>query len=267
MRASDPLDRAVPLALDGWRGVRAGGFDPARLSSCLSSTDPGELVKSTGRKSPRHLPSAPPVAITRYALFARPARWLRRSRAIRAFRAAERLLAIGIPAARPLFAARGPREERLGVEWIPGAQTLTAAVYAGALPPGPSRTLARLVARAHASGIRLRDLRAENILLGGDGRIVFVDFDGVRKLRTGRKAADDLSRLSASFPPGGPVTDAVRMRFLARYLRERAALGGPVSDPHAFARRAARRTRQRWRRWERRGFTLSPRGLAHADAR
>lgn len=266
MPATDPPVRALPVALDGWRGVRAGGFDPARLGSCLTSGEPGECVKATARKSLHHLPGEPSVAITRYALSRPPARWLRRSRAFRAFRAAERLLAIGIPAAKPLFAARGPREERFGAEWIRGARTLTEAVHEKGVPADLLRNLPRLLARAHACGVRLRDLRAENILLGGDGRIVFVDFDGVGPLRIGRKAAGDLSRLSASFPPGGPVTDVARLRFLARYFRERAALGKAVSDPRAFAWRAVLRTRERWRRWERRGFALSPRGLRPADA-
>jgi tRNA A-37 threonylcarbamoyl transferase component Bud32 len=241
----------VPLEILGWRGLRDGDLSAPAFEASLGA-DPGALVKRTSRKSVRRVPVVPAFALTCYALPRGPLRWLRRSRALRAFRAAEGLRSLGIPAARPLFAARNGREERLGVEWIEGARTLAEAARSGALPPSLPQAVAGLIARAHAAGVRLRDLKAENLLLAPDGRIVLVDFDGVMPLRRREKAADDLSRLSASFEPGGPVSERERLRFLVRYFRAREALGRAVADRAAFARRVVRRTEERRRRWARR---------------
>ncbi|MCI0589843.1 MAG: hypothetical protein L0323_23765 [Planctomycetes bacterium] len=243
-------ESSIPFESGPWRGIRDPAIREVEIRRALGPSGGGVVVKETPRKSVHRLEGRPPLALTRYRLLPAPLRWLRGSRALRAFRAAGVLLdKVGILAAAPLFAVRNGSEECLGAVWVEGAGTLAEAVRGGRVPRSTVERLPRLLAAAHAGRVRLRDLKAENLVVRSDGLPVLVDLDGVGRLRRPSKAADDLSRLSASFERSGPVSDRQRLRFLARYFAAREALGRPVADRKAFARRVARRTEERRRRW------------------
>jgi len=157
-------------------------------------------------------------------------RWLRGSRARRAWRNLFRLGMAGVATPRtvlflessPLSAA--PRSI-LVTEFVDGASMLHDRIArSGVAPLWPQLDdLAGTLARMHDEGLCHRDLKAENLLVPPSGPIVLVEADGVRRRRRVdlERAARDLMRLNASFRDAARVTWRDRLRFLAGYVRAR----------------------------------------------
>lgn len=159
-----------------------------------------------------------------------PGRLLLGPKAKQAWINAFRLLHRGFDTARPvLYLAEpllSPRGKSLVVfEEITGALDLDRFVRAsdhrtiGRLIP----RLARAVARMHDLHLANRDLKAQNILVTGEERIVFIDPDGISAVGEVDlyTMSRDLMRLNASFPPGKQVSLKDRLRFLNHYSRHR----------------------------------------------
>jgi Ser/Thr protein kinase RdoA (MazF antagonist) len=119
--------------------------------------------------------------------------------------------------------------------------------------------LARTLARMHNFFMSNRDLKAQNILVAGDGEPVLVDLDGVDAagevdLYT---MARDLMRLNASFPEKGPISIRDRLRFLAIYARAR---GLDRKTRKALRLEVMHLTLAKWRTW-RAAARPRPRGM------
>jgi len=242
-------------------GLLADGIPFETAARAVRESEGGRILKRTASKAVLLVPGDPFLVVSRYERGVASRFGLGVDRARRAFRAAQAIRRLGVPAAHPLFALRQGRRSWLGTSFVGPGRDLDAALRARADLGASLRELAESIARAHAAGWRLRDLRAENLLVDAEGRVRLVDFDGVSPSRAPARHARDLARLSASFPPGGPVSNGLRLRFLVRYLRARRALGRPVRRPRSFARRAAARTQALWNLWRRRGFDVGPQGV------
>ena len=176
----------------------------------------------------------------------RPRNWwkgccnlLRRSRARRDWAAARRLVALGIPTARPVLVLE-PRQFRLrrrsylATEWIVSSENLH--LYAWKLAELPlgerlgraarcAESLGRLIGRLHARGIAHRDLKGANLLVTDQGHGIetcLVDVAGVRFLRrlSRRRRAKNLARLAVGLSAHRWVPRTACCRFLRNYLRE-----------------------------------------------
>lgn len=160
----------------------------------------------------------------------------RPSKATFAFRKARLLEEAGLPVARALAAAyapwRGPvRPSYLVMERVCDAGTYRPFFEAGG-DEGHARTLGRMIGRLHACGLRHRDLRCENLLEDGRGRLWFIDMEGIRVQllpRPGRILRDlralhrNFARFQVRPRPGVLAT------FWRAYLREQ-----PRSARRAF---------------------------------
>lgn len=178
-------------------------------------------------------------------------------------RSAEALLAAGIDVPRPLAVQDGPGPDgraasTLVTRAVRGATTLLEAYLA--LDRRGRRRLARglggFVARVHASGAYVPDLKESNVLVcedDGSFRYVLVDLDRVRFPRSGlsrRRRLANLVQLDRSVGRYADRRD--RLAFLASYRR---ALGEPprglaeeVRTLDAARRRKDRRVARRRRR-------------------
>jgi tRNA A-37 threonylcarbamoyl transferase component Bud32 len=109
---------------------------------------------------------------------------LRPSKATFAFRKARLLEEAGLPVARALAAAYAPwrglvRPSYLVMERVRDAGTYRPFFEAGG-DLDHARTLGQMIGRLHASGLRHRDLRCENLLEDGKGHLWFIDMEGIR---------------------------------------------------------------------------------------
>lgn len=103
------------------------------------------------------------------------------------------------------------------------------------------------VGRLHAHGLRNRDLKLDNVVRDGAGRVCFVDLDGVRRSWADdtRGRGRDLGRLLASFRAvGSPGEHASVRAFLRGYARAHRRL---LQRPPL--RRILARAEQRAREW------------------
>ena len=159
--------------------------------------------------------------------------------ACRLWLAAEALALRKIPHPRTLAWFRGPAER-----WWVMATACRGRPLSNADPTDARALvadLAKSVARLHATGWRCRDLKADN-LLALEGRVHFVDLDGVRPmtmLGRRRAMAGDLSRLPAwarfQAPENiRPLVPGLARRFLVHYLRCLTTLGAPLRRIDAF---------------------------------
>jgi tRNA A-37 threonylcarbamoyl transferase component Bud32 len=163
-------------------------------------------------------------------------RTLGRRPARSAWHLGRRLLAMGIPTARPLAMCQPGgswlfRAGYLATEWIEAAENLH--LYGWQLAAYPSRqrlqcaarcaeSLGCLVGRIHALRIAHRDLKGANLLVAQRGDRVetyLVDVDGVRFCRrlSPRRRAADLARLAAGIAAHPWVTRTICCRFLRAY--------------------------------------------------
>ncbi len=162
---------------------------------------------------------------------------LRRSRARNAWNLGHRLLALGIPTARPLAICqpRGSwlfRTSYLATEWIEAAENLH--LYGWRLAAQPlqhrlrsaarcAESLGCLVGRLHAQGIAHRDLKGANLLVAQQGDRLsawLIDVDGLRfpPRLSGRRRAANLARLAAGLGAHPWLTRTVSCRFLRAYV-------------------------------------------------
>src|SRR5262249_24489506 len=136
------------------------------------------------------------------------------------------LVGCGVPTARACLALHRRRLGCVGVgrllcEKVPDAIHLHEAVakFDRRAVRRLTEVAARWVRLFHERGVRHRDLKAANLLVGADGDLQFIDLVGVR---TGRVSPHlrirGLARLNASFISSNRVTRTDRLRFLCTYL-------------------------------------------------
>jgi len=199
-------------------------------------------------------------------------RLLRRSPARRDWTAAQRLVALGIAAARPVLlvepaAPRLRRRSYLATEWIAGSLNLHLWGWELAELPLNDRLaraarcaegLGRLIGRLHGRGVAHRDLKGANLLVvDRDGRIAawLVDVAGARFVRrlSGRRRARNLARLAVGLEAHPWVGRTACCRFLRSYLRE---LPAPKADWKTLWRDVAAESRRLRTKMVRRGEPL-----------
>jgi len=182
------------------------------------------------------------VACKRYS----PRNWwkallwrLRPSRARRAWRAANALLARQIPTARPLAICRSRRPvlfrpEYLLTEWIPQAENLHLWGWRLATQPLRDRlrlarrcaaSLGQVVGRLHVQNIAHRDLKGSNVLVAQRGAELvtyLIDVEDVRFSRrlSRRRQISDLARLATSLHAHPWVSRGIYCRFWRAYTRQ-----------------------------------------------
>jgi len=85
------------------------------------------------------------------------------------------------------------------------------------------RQAAALIARLHDEGFSHRDLKESNMVLDADGRLFFIDLDGVNfeGELTESRAARDLSRLLLVQSKHPVLNARHRLSFLLAYCRAR----------------------------------------------
>lgn len=181
----------------------------------------------------------------------------RPSRAERAYRNAEALLARGFATPEPLAVLGRPEEAVLVTRFVAG-QGLFESWPEESGPERPIEqgieSLAHGIARLHAAGFRHRDLKASNLLLGpsDDGHeLVWTDLDGLRRLGTvdARRRARDLARLATSFESLAARAAGVRAGHWPTLVRAylECALGRePREEELAELLGWTKRWRERW---------------------
>jgi 3-deoxy-D-manno-octulosonic acid kinase len=125
-----------------------------------------------------------------------------RTRAFREWRLLHALVALGLPAPRPI-AARFLRggvfyTADLLTEELPSRLTLARALAAGPLPAARWTDIGRCIGAFHAQGVRHADLNAHNIVLGPGHEVYLLDFDRGRIGRRGAWEEAVLLRLERS---------------------------------------------------------------------
>ena len=230
--AADVVRRALDPATPGRRTLKEGRH---RLVIWLDDAGPGGeavVVKQIPLRSAWHALES--------RLRGRPATVQRAC--------AERLLAAGVGVPKALGAVEDGRSSTLVSEAIGGAQGLLAAYLQsdGRERRRFARELGAFVARLHASGVRVPDLKESNVLVQRDGgalRFVLVDLDRAREVRgtlSRRHRVANLVQLDRSL--GAYATRRERLAFLAAWRR---ALPGPSEPLGPLARRVddARRSK------------------------
>jgi tRNA A-37 threonylcarbamoyl transferase component Bud32 len=153
----------------------------------------------------------------------------RDSKARRAFQKAFHLELTGIPTARSIATADRRCcgflvQSYVLMEEIRGAVDLTKYFRNGGKPEIKLiREAARLIAKLHNEGFSHRDLKASNLVIGGQGRLYLIDLDGMTFLRKvpEDRVALDLARLDRGVAKYSVVTTRDRIRFLFIYCRTR----------------------------------------------
>jgi tRNA A-37 threonylcarbamoyl transferase component Bud32 len=223
-------------------------------------------LKRSPRRTVERVEAAlePAVVVKRYHHPGAIARLFDRARAEQEFDVLRRLEDAGVGVPRPIATRRRDDHWELVTACIEGAVSLAAILEGSAPAPAPSgsiaRSLAALLASAHAAGLDHPDLHPGNLLVQPDGRAWIVDVRGAR-VRPGAAALNlrrDLVALeSATRERSDPWT---RARFLLAYLRaleprlaaalpERRALAREVERAGRIHRReSVRRARLRWTR-------------------
>lgn len=196
--------------------------------------------------------------------------WLKRltqaagaNRTLRTFRAGHRLLAAGIPTARPLAAVVPSRFDLtapawIATEWLDGAEDLASASRRCGSGDGSAQVQAVAVAvgtllgRMHAAGITHRDLKPQNVMVRFDlaseaAEAFLIDLDGVGfPIRVGAgERWKNISRLAIGESGWRRFGPGTRLRFLLAYL---AAAGMPVAWKAAWRRLASVSEARRARR-------------------
>ncbi|MCB9882055.1 MAG: hypothetical protein H6834_09710 [Planctomycetes bacterium] len=148
--------------------------------------------------------------------------------------------------------------------------TLARAIHERHLTPRERRHLARALgrdlARMHADGLRLRDLRGENLLIarrGSSFHLRWIDLVGTRRrLREpgDSRVARDLARLLATFPADSTLEPRAIAAGFAAYVRWRAWKVDPARWERLRRRVVARRDAL-WSLWRDRGYRLDARGI------
>jgi tRNA A-37 threonylcarbamoyl transferase component Bud32 len=153
----------------------------------------------------------------------------RASRARRAFQKAYHLELTGIPTARSIATADRRCcgflvQSYVLMEEIQGAVDLTKYFRDGGKPEIKLiREAARLIAKLHNEGFSHRDLKASNLIMGGQGRLYLIDLDGLTFLQnvSDDREALDLERFDRGVAKYSVVTTRDRIRFLLTYCRSR----------------------------------------------
>ena len=161
---------------------------------------------------------------------------------------AERLLATGVDVPRPFGTVEDERTSTLVSEAIAGARGLLATYLQSddRARRRFARSLGAFVARLHASGVRVPDLKESNVLVQRDGaslRFVLVDLDRVRVPRGGvsrRQRVTNLVQLDRSL---GAYAD--RRERLAFLVADRRGLPGEQEPLAALARTIERARRSK----------------------
>ena len=161
---------------------------------------------------------------------------------------AERLLATGVDVPRPFGTVEDERTSTLVSEAIAGARGLLATYLQSddRARRRFARALGAFVARLHASGVRVPDLKESNVLVQRDGaslRFVLVDLDRVRVPRGGvsrRQRVTNLVQLDRSL--GAYADRRERLAFLVAYRR---GLPGEQEPLAALARTIERARRSK----------------------
>ena len=117
-----------------------------------------------------------------------------------------------------------------GVHWITmelvHGETLTELIPKNGLPLGRffeiSATLAEAISAAHEQGITHRDLKPDNVMVAGDGRLKVLDF-GLAKLREEARGPDHPTIL-----PTATVTQEGKILGTVSYMSPEQAEGKPV---------------------------------------
>jgi len=158
------------------------------------------------------------------------------------------LLRAGVAVPEPLGVVEEERASTLVSRAVAGGRTLLATYQA--LDPRERRRFARglgaFVARVHASGVWVPDLKESNVLTCDDGptrRYVLVDLDRARPVTGGpsaRRRLASLVQLDRSL--GAYASRRERLAFLAAYLR---ALPAGEDDLRALAERVERARRRK----------------------
>jgi len=204
------------------------------------------------------------VVVKRYHHPGAIARLFDRTRAEQEFAVLRRLEDAGVGVPRPIATRRRDDRWELVTACIEGAVSLADILEGKVRTPAPAgsiaKSLATLLASAHAAGLDHPDLHPGNLLVQPDGRAWIVDVRGAR-VRPGAAAASlrrDLVALeSGTRERADPRT---RARFLVAYLRaldprlarvlpERRALAREIERAARIHRReSVRRARLRWTR-------------------
>jgi tRNA A-37 threonylcarbamoyl transferase component Bud32 len=174
--------------------------------------------------------------------------WLRGRPASVQRACAERLLAAGVDVPRPLGTVEGERASTLISEAIVGAQGLLATYLQSddRARRRFARELGSFVARLHASGVWVPDLKESNVLVQREGvqlRFVLVDLDRVAVPRAGlsqRRRIANLVQLDRSL--GAYADRRERLAFLVAYRR---GLPGETEPVGPLARRIERARRSK----------------------
>lgn len=232
---AEPRRRATPR----WFWHLGDGLDAARFDACRQFDAAAVAPVRSGRRGAVWLTDT-------LAIKDRDA-----GAARRLWRAHYWLLFAGVLTPRPVALRIAEGRGLVFARRLP-APSLTVEVAAGALDAAAiaaaARSLGESLGRLHAHGLRVRDLKLENLVRDPTtGAVAIVDLDGVRlhSATDTRGAGRDLGRLLAAHRAAGRPGGAAAVRtFLRTYLRARRRLLQRVP-----MRRLCRRAEQRADEW------------------
>ncbi len=148
-----------------------------------------------------------------------------RTRAFREWRLLADLVALGLPAPRPVaarFRRTGPvYRADLVTELIPDCRPLSALLCDASIGVD-WEAIGATIRDFHDAGVDHADLNAHNVLVDDDGRVFLVDFDRGRRRSPGSWRQANLSRLRRSLDKlarqrGEPADETAWRRLLAGY--------------------------------------------------
>lgn len=232
----DALGSATGFRADGWRGERDERASEALVRAAIAAHEAGgrRVLKEDARSRVTSCRAEGVDLVVKEVrktgLRRRLADAVRGAPARRAFRAARRLIASGVGAARPLAAVE---RRRLGlpVRSLLVSEDLACDPTAARLLAGDGdaratalAALADLLLALHREGARHGDLRAQHVHLRVSGGSVQARLIDLESVRFGPRAADD-ARLDDWAQIGGSIPDAdaslaERRAAFARYARE-----------------------------------------------
>lgn len=154
----------------------------------------------------------------------------------------------GLPVAEPVAVAVKPPTAALVTRALPVVSTLEQRVLGKDDALGFAAPLADLVRRLHHAGVNHRDLYLGHVLVGADDALWLVDLGRAEKRRRipRHRIVKDLAALDFS-TPSRIASEAVRLRFLYRYLGS----GATRRQVVALARAARRKSLKMRRHAER----------------